>query len=163
MTFDDFGFEQPNVTVAAGGVSPNSIVFANAGVNYTIGGAAITVTAGSGITKNQAGTVTLNANVTTPITTINSGTLTIGSGATFASTSKVDVNGGTLAVNGTVNTPLLSVKNGALMNVAAAGALGSSTTLTVTGTGVATFNNASQTLGGLSGTGTVNLNGTTLT
>src|SRR5678815_2142123 len=163
VTFDNLGAARPNVTVAAGGVSASSIVFNNASVNYTIGGAAITVTAGAGVTKGEAGNVTLNANVTTPITTINTGALTVGSGATYTSTSKVDVNGGTLAVNGTLNTLLLNVKNDTALNVAASGALGSSTALNVVGTGTATFNNASQTLSGLSGTGSVNLNGTALT
>ncbi len=104
VTFDDADLAATgatNVTVATGGISANSINFNNATKNFTIGGAAITVTAGAGIVKNQAGSVTLNNTVTTPLTTINAGTLTIGAGGTLNSP-LVKVVGGTLSVAGRV-------------------------------------------------------------
>jgi fibronectin-binding autotransporter adhesin len=150
VTFDDVNLSTTppgatNITVAPGGVTANSIVFENGVNNYTIGGAAITVTAGAGITKNQAGTVTLNGNVTTPRTTITAGTLSVGA-------------------TGTLNSALIKVSGGTL---SVAGALGASTALNVAG--VATFTGAAQTIGSLGNdsgvtSGIVNLNGpTTLT
>lgn len=59
--------------------------------------------------------------------------------------------GGALGVSGTLNTPALNVKTGASLSVAAGGALGSSTILSVAGTGSATFNHAAQSLAGLAG------------
>jgi autotransporter-associated beta strand protein len=147
VTFDDVNLSvappgATTITVAAGGVSANSILFNNAVNNYTLGGAAITVTAGAGVTKNQAGTVTLNGSLTAPLTTITAGSLNVGVGGTLAS-AQVKVSGGTLSV---------------------AGALGSTTALNVGGT--ATFTSAAQTIASLTNdsgitTGVVNLNGPT--
>src|SRR4030095_16729859 len=150
VTFDDVNLSTAppgatNITVAAGGVTANSIVFNNAINNYTIGGAAITVTAGAGITKNQAGTVTVNGNVKTPLATITAGTIRVGATGAI-NRARIKVSGGTLSV---------------------AGALGTSTALNVGG--VATFTSAAQTIGSLGNdsgmtSGIVNLNGpTTLT
>ncbi len=166
VTFDDVNLSvappgATNLTVAAGGVTANSIVFNNALNNFTIGGGAITVTAGSGVTKNQAGSVTFNGTVTTPLTTITAGTLNIGSTATYNSTLKVDLNSGALNVNGTLNTATLNVKGGTNLNVSATGSLGGATVLNVDG--AATFNNASQTVAGLGETGGANTGVVTLT
>ena len=162
VTFDEFGAARPNVTVIAGGVTANSMTLANGVTNYTIGGGAITVTAGAGVAKSQAGSVTFNTNVTTPITTESGGSIIIGNGSTYTSTSKFDINGGSLAVtNGTLVTPALNVKAGTTLTVAATGSLGATTALDVGGT--ATFSNATQSLAALTGisSGVVNLNGPT--
>jgi fibronectin-binding autotransporter adhesin len=163
VTFDDFVTGPTNITVATGGVTAASIIFNNASHDYTIGGDAINVTAGAGVTKSQGGNVTINSNLTTPATTINGGAFTIGSTSIYTSTVKLDLNGGTLAVNGTLATANLNVKTGTVLTVASSGALGSATALSVAGTGTATFSNASQTLGGLNGNGSVTLNSTALT
>lgn len=166
VTFDDADLAAggaTSVTVAAGGVSPNTIVFSNALNDYTFGGDAITVTAGSGIAKSQAAAVTFNDSVTTPITTISAGSFTVGASSTYASTTKVDLNGGSLTVNGILNSPNLNVKTGTNLIVGATGSLGSSTSLSVVGTGAATFNNASQSLAAITGTGSIALNGSALT
>ncbi len=125
VTFDDADLAATGATtvsVVAGGITANSINFNNTTKNFTIGGGALTVTAGAGIVKGQAGSVTLNDTVTTPLTTINAGTLVIGAG-------------------GTLNSPLVKVIGGTL---SVAGSLGSNTALVVDGT--ATFTNAAQTL-----------------
>ena len=98
-----------------GGVSPSSIIFNNATHSYIFGGGAITVTSASGITKNQAGTVTFNTNVTTPVTTIANGSVIVSAGQTYTSSTAVNINGGSLSVSGTLNTPTLNdATNGAL-------------------------------------------------
>lgn len=171
VTFDDVNLSvvppgATNITVIGGGVSPNTMVFNNALNNYTFGGGPITVVAGAGVTKSQAGTVTFNNTVTTPITAINAGTFNVGTGATYNSTTKVDVNGGILGVSGALNTPNLTVKTGGTLNVAPTGSLGASTALVVNA--AANFNNAAQTVASLTDTagattGVVTLNGTALT
>jgi len=94
-----------NVTISAP-VSPQSITFnntgaANGGVDYTIGGSAIS---GAGaLIKNGAGTVTLtSANSYTGGTTINAGVLQIWNAGALGSSSPapLTVSGGTLAVYG---------------------------------------------------------------
>ena len=164
MTFDDVDLAAggaTTVTVAAGGVSVNALSFSSANNNYTIGGGSVGVTAGTGVTKNLAGVATLNANVTTPTTTINAGELLIGSGATYNSTTLVTVAGGTLGVAGTLNTPTLTVNPTAVLSVASTGALGPTTALFVNG--LAGFSTASGTIGSLNGAGLATLNGTVLT
>ncbi len=161
VTFDEFGAARPGVVVTAGGVSANTITLANSATSYDFSGGAITVTAGAGVSKSQAGNVTFNTNVTTPITATSGGTFTVGAGRTYASTAKFDVNGGTLTVAGTLNTPALNVKTGAALNVSSLGALGSTTALDVAGSAI--FLGSTQTLGALTGvaSGTVNLAGPT--
>lgn len=141
VTFDDFGSARPSVNVSAPGVTANSITFANSAVNYAFGGSPISVTAGSGIVKNQAGTVTFNNSVATALTTINAGTI---------------------SVAGTLNSGIIKVNGAGALNVS--GALGSTNALNVAGT--VTFTSGAQTLSTLSNdsgltTGVVNLNGPT--
>jgi fibronectin-binding autotransporter adhesin len=169
VTFDDVDLAAggaTNVTVAAGGVTPNSITFNNSTNNYTFSGAAINVA--TSIIKNQAGNATFNNAVTTPLATVAGGSLTVGSTGVFNSTTSVVVqSGATLTVNGTLNTPLLTLAAGANgMSVASTGSLASNTALVVNAP--ATFNNAAQTLASLTDTssattGAITLNGTTLT
>ena len=171
VTFDDANLSvvppgATSLTVVAGGVTANSIVFNSALNNFTIGGGAISVTSGSGVTKNQAGSVTLNGNVTTPLTTINAGIFGVGAGATYASTTRVDLIGGTLGVDGVLNTPALNVQAGTNLNVSATGSLASTTALTLNG--AAGFSSASQTIATLADTGgattgVLTLTGTALT
>ena len=139
VTFDDFVTGPSNITVAAGGVTPASMTFNNGSHDYTFSGDSITVTSGAGIVKSQGSSLTFNNNVSTPATTINGGSFTVGSTSTYVSTIKVDVNGGSLNVNGSLTTANLNVKTGAALNVAAAASLGSTTALSVAGTGTATF------------------------
>jgi hypothetical protein len=65
VTFDDIGIGRPGVTVAAGGVSVNTLSVASSSGTYTFGGGPITVTGAAGLTKSQGGSVTFNNNVTT--------------------------------------------------------------------------------------------------
>ncbi len=165
VTFDDFatgGHNNP-IAVVAGGVTANSIVFNGSGTgaggqDFTFSGGAITVN--TSITKNQAGSVTFNDNVTTPTTIISAGGFTVGAAATYNSSTKLDLNGGTLSVNGTLNTPALTVKSGGILNVSSGGLLGSGTLLS--NSGAATFSQPTQTLAGISGAGSLALNGTAL-
>ncbi len=78
VTFDDTASGTTNLTVVPALVQPNAIIFNNSAKDYTIGGNAINVSAVSGITKNQAGAVTLNNSVTTPTTSITAGAVNIG-------------------------------------------------------------------------------------
>ena len=83
VAFDDFatgGHNNP-IAVVAGGVNANSIVFNGSGTgaggqDFTFSGGPITVN--TSITKNQAGSVTFNDNVTTPTTIISAGGFTVG-------------------------------------------------------------------------------------
>src|SRR5204862_3688521 len=99
--FDDSNNSGTNFTVAvdAGGITANSILFANGTGTYAINGpGALTVTAS--VTKQQAGSATLNTKLSVPITTVTAGTLTVGGGASYSSTNKVDVTtAGALAVS----------------------------------------------------------------
>jgi autotransporter-associated beta strand protein len=138
--FDNSG-TNTNISVAASGFLPNSMLFNNSSVPYSFSGGPIT-TAGS-LTKNQAGAVTFNNVVTAGLVKINGGSVTVGS-------------------TGVLNSTSLTVSTGAALNVA--GALGASTALQSDGT--TTFTSAAQTLAALNGGpgGVVNLNGpTTLT
>ena len=160
VTFDDTATGTTTIAVASPGVSPSSMVFNNATQNYAFSGSPITVTAGAGLTKNQGGSVTFNTNVTTPQTAITGGSVTVGAGKTFASTTKVNLTGGQLIVNGVLTTPsLIEGTNGAL-TVGSAGSLNSDVALTVNGT--AAFSNPSQTVASLAGSGAITLNSTAL-
>ena len=166
VAFDDFatgGHNNP-IAVVAGGVNANSIVFNGSGTgaggqDFTFSGGAITVN--TSITKNQAGSVTFNDNVTTPTTIISAGGFTVGAATTYNSSTKLDLNGGILTVNGTLNTPALTVKPSAILNVSSGGLLGSAALLS--NNGAATFNQPTQTMAGISGAGSLVLNGTALT
>lgn len=166
VNFNDFstgGHNNP-VSVVAGGVNPNSMSIdgsgvASAGQDFTFSGGPITVT--TTITKNQAGSVTFNNNVTTPITTVTSGLFTVGATSTYNSSAKFDLNGGSLVVNGVLSSPALTVASGTNLTVAAAGLLGSNTFLSNSDTAI--FNQPAQTLTGIGGAGALTLNGTALT
>lgn len=165
VTFDDFatgGHNNP-VSVVAGGVNPNSITFNGTGAgasgqDFTFTGGPITVN--TSVVKNQAGSVTFNNNVTTPITTVASGSFNIGSTSTYNSSVKFDLNGGSVLVNGALNTPALTVKTGGNLTVSASGQLGTATLVNNSDTVV--FNQAAQTLAGIGGAGSLTLNGTAL-
>ena len=158
VAFDDFatgGHNNP-IAVVAGGVNANSIVFNGSGTgaggqDFTFSGGPITVN--TSITKNQAGSVTFNDNVTTPTTIISAGGFTVGAATTYNSSTKLDLNGGTLSVNGTLNTPALTVKSGGILNVSSGGLLGSGTLLS--NSGAAAFSQPTQTLAGISGPGSL--------
>jgi autotransporter-associated beta strand protein len=166
VTFDDFatgGHNNP-ITVVAGGVNPHSIVIAGTGTlvggqDFVFAGGPITVD--TSIVKNQAGSVAFNNNVTTPITTVTGGDVTIGSGASYNSTSNFTLTGGTLTVNGTLSSPALSTAAGTTLTVNASGQLGANTSLIAGDT--TTFNQAAQSMASISGPGALALNGTALT
>jgi fibronectin-binding autotransporter adhesin len=142
------------VAVDAAGVSPNSMSVANTTGTYTFGGGPITVT--TGVTKSQAGAATFNNSVTTPITTITGGTFTVG--ASYASTTKVDVSGGTLSVNGTLTTPIVNVTGGSIAAASATSTLSGS--LNYASSTNATFQGV---IAGAGNSVTLNKAGTTLT
>ena len=159
VTFDDTATGTTTIAVASP-VSPSSMVLSNATLNYTFNGAAINVTANAGITKNQGGAVVFNTNVSSVQTGISGGSITVGPGKTFTSTTKVNVTGGQMIVNGTLNTPTLTIGPSGGLTVGAAGALSPAPALTVNGT--ATFNNPSQSVASLVGNGSITLNSTAL-
>ena len=115
VAFDDFatgGHNNP-IAVVAGGVNANSIVFNGSGTgaggqDFTFSGGAITVN--TSITKNQAGSVTFNDNVTTPTTIISAGGCSP-SGPRRRTTPRPSSTStaALCTVNGTLNTPALTV------------------------------------------------------
>ena len=148
VTFDDANLVPggpTTVSIVAGGILANSVTLNNSAIDYTIGGGALTISAGAGLVKNQAGGVTFNNTVNTQLTTVSAGTLTIGPTATLNSP-LVKVTGGTLNIQGTLSP-------GAALTV----------------DGVVTFTNAAQSINSLGNdggvtAGVVNLDGpTTLT
>ena len=174
VTFDDgqAGLVTPStssVTVQAAGVSPNSITFGNASLPYTFGGTgAITVTGAAGISKSQSGSVAFNVDVTTPQLAISGGSVTIGSSNSLTATNAsnaVTVTGGSLTVNGAVNTDQLKVSAGGTATIASGALLSphSASSVTASVNGTLNLSNGTQSLGGLSGAGSVALTSTALT
>jgi autotransporter-associated beta strand protein len=146
VVFDDNGIARNTVTVDAAGVTANAIDISNTAGTYTIGGGAVAVT--TAITKTQAGSVVFNSNVSSPLATITTGTITVGAG-------------------GVLNSSTLKVDPAGALVVASGGSLGNNTT-GLTLNGAATLNNASQTIKNLGDTsnattGLLTLNGTALT
>ena len=157
VSFDDSASGPIGIAVAAGGVSPNSMAFNNGSLAYTFDGGPINVTSGSGITKNQAASVTFNNTVTTPSLTVTSGSMVIGAAGAMTASTKVAVNGGLLTVNGSLTTPNLNVATNGTLSVGLNGSLNSNVALTVNGAAI--FSNALQFVSSLTGKGAVNLNG----
>ena len=93
VTFDDSASNSTvNVTVP---VTPSAMVVSNSSLPYTIGGAS-KITGGASITKQGAGTLTINnANDYTGPTVITGGVLKVGNVAALGAT-----NNGTFATNG---------------------------------------------------------------
>ena len=90
--FDDTATGTTNVNIQAGGISPSAVTFNNNTLNYTLSGGAIG--AGATLTLNGTGSVTINeANTYTGGTTVNAGSLIVGSNGTLGT--------GPLAVNNT--------------------------------------------------------------
>jgi autotransporter-associated beta strand protein len=111
VIFDDNGTpNQTNINVAAGGVSPNSVLVQNTSGTYTIGGGAITAPAG--VNKLQGGNVTFNNNVNTGILSQDGGTFTVGATSNFVATASVTLISGTMQVNGQLTTPTLNLNGG---------------------------------------------------
>jgi autotransporter-associated beta strand protein len=135
VTFDDTPGSPQSVTVAAGGVAPGSVTFANNQYAYTLSGGPITGLASLAV--NNGGTVTLaSPNTYSGPTNVTSGTLNIGSTGSIASV---------------------------VVTVGAAGALNVSGSLAgnavLSDSGAVTFSGLSQTLGSLSGPGTATISG----
>jgi fibronectin-binding autotransporter adhesin len=140
VTFDDSNNGTDSVSIS-GTVAPAALTFANNLQNYTLSGGGIT--GSTGLTLSGTGNVTLaNVNTFTGDTSITGGTLTIASGGSIASAN-------------------ISVGSGAALTVASGGDITVAPALA--DSGIVTFSNASRTLASLSGSGTVNLNGTALT
>ncbi|HUB25519.1 MAG TPA: autotransporter-associated beta strand repeat-containing protein [Tepidisphaeraceae bacterium] len=136
VTFNDNNNGHYAVNVAQP-VSPGSVTFDNNAAAYTITGAAIS--GSTALTVNGTGGVTLlNSNSYTGATSVNGGTLTIGSGAAIASSS-------------------INVASPATLNVAAGASIGTSATLLDNGNFII---NDSQTVGALGGSGTLTINPT---
>jgi len=158
VIFDDTALGNTTITVPSA-VNANSLTFQNSNLNYTIGGAPITVT--TTIEKDQAGNATLTGTVGTSLTTVTAGKLIVGSGGSFTSTTSAVVTGGTLDVEGTLTTPQLTVGAAGALTVGSGGRLANTTSLALAGT--ATFANPTQTLLSISGAGNLVLNGTAFT
>ncbi|MES2924065.1 MAG: autotransporter-associated beta strand repeat-containing protein [Verrucomicrobiota bacterium] len=128
VLFDDSATGPTTINISGGVVNPNSVVFNNSSLVYTIGGSGIgDGTASTSLVKNGTAKVTLtNSNSYTGQTIINAGTLELGDGTsgndgTISGTSGV-TNNGTLTFNrfGAGNTAAYAiggtgavVKNGA--------------------------------------------------
>ncbi len=110
--FDDTATQNLSVSVAAGGVSVNTLTVQSFVNVYSFSGGPITVTGSTGLTKSNGPAVTFNNNVTTPATTVLGGTLTIASSSTFTSTLTTTQTGATLSVNGALITGNLSINSG---------------------------------------------------
>ena len=149
VTFDDSATGTTTVTVQAGGVSPNTMIFSNGASNYSFSGGAINVaSAVNSIVKTQAATVTFNNTVNVAA----GGSTTISGGAI------------TISATGMLNSSNIRVNPAGTLNIA--GALASTTALSANGP--VNFSNAAQALTALTDnfsatTGVVSLAGTALT
>jgi autotransporter-associated beta strand protein len=163
VTFDDTS-AVTNVTVASGGLSAGAITFNNNTNTYTISGGGIQ---GGSLTLNGSGTVILNnSNTYAGGTSVNNGTLILGTTTALGSGSAaLTMTGGVVSLNG---------------NAISVGTLsGNAGTIANNGSGVATLTvgngNASGTFGGVladsnygggqlalvkTGSGTLELSGT---
>jgi len=141
-----------NVTLNAGGLTVQ-------GSNgLTLSG---TVSGGGALTKNDSGTLTLSgANTYTGGTTINAGTLALGAGGNLASTGTVNLtsSGATFDLSAASGTPTI----GALAGVAGTNVILGGSSLTLGGSGNATYAGTIVGAGGVTfaGTGTQTLTGT---
>jgi autotransporter-associated beta strand protein len=98
------------ITVGAGGASGVNANFNNNAVNYTLSSADATGIAGAnGISVSGSGTVTLNgANSYSGNTTLNAGTLVLGTAGALGSTAAIVLNGGTLDATALASVSLAS-------------------------------------------------------
>ena len=147
------------------------------GHGLTLGGAGNIVVSrvigtGSGsLTKDGAGTATLNAiNTYTGATTVSGGTLLLGSNNVIDSGSAVTVNGGTLDMGARTNTVAsLTISSGSVTGTtgnkltAATYDLNGGTVSAALGAGILNANSGSATLSGTADATTVNVGGGALT
>jgi autotransporter-associated beta strand protein len=103
VLFDDSATGSTSINISGGSVNPNSVIFNNGSLTYSIGGSSIgDGSAPTSLVKNGTAKVTLtNTNTYTGLTTINAGTLELGDGTTdgsIAGTASV-TNNATLAYN----------------------------------------------------------------
>jgi fibronectin-binding autotransporter adhesin len=145
LTFDNASGGNATISIPAN-VSPGSLTFNNNSLaNYTFNGAG-QITGTTGLLKKNNGTVTFN----------NPNTFT----------GNTTINGGTVQVGSTYSSPLVTVSgSGANFTVLVGGVLPSTSSLKVNNAGTATFNSPSQTLTGVNtdATSSLVLNGTALT
>jgi autotransporter-associated beta strand protein len=103
VMFDDSAATSPTITLT-NTVTPSAVTANNSTYNYTISGTG-TIAGNTGLTKSGSGTLTLlNPNTFTGLITINSGTLTVGSGGNLGggSYNGAIVNNGSFIYNSTV-------------------------------------------------------------
>ena len=159
VIFDDNGATAPNVTVTGGGVIASSIVFNQSANTYTFTGGPIAVNTASGGTGNvtiTSGDVVFNnSSVSSVVTSIQAGSLTIGSSTAYSASVRVDVNGGPLTVNGTLTTPAVNVFTGNTLS--GSGTISGNATLD--GTGVINFSSTGKITGNLAVTNGGSWNG----
>jgi autotransporter-associated beta strand protein len=126
----------------AGSVSPNTVVFNNSAVNYTFSGAG-KISGTTSLVKNGSGTVTMPlVNDYVGGTTINAGTLDIGSAGRLGS-GAITFGGGTLVVSNTTGTAV-SYANPLVASAS------TSSTISANGSGVIVFS------GAVTGSGQIN-------
>lgn len=150
--FDDTGSNTPAINITAP-VSPINVTVSSSN-NYTIGGSAITGTAG--LTKAGTGTLTLNgANTYTGNTIISGGKLTLGSASALPVASPVSLSG-VLDLNNYTPTIGLLTGSGQLLNIGSTLTISATTSGTfsgvvpnnVGGTSVVKTGSGAQTFGG---------------
>ncbi len=139
----DVAVTNTTVNISSANVQPNSVVFGNSAVNYTLTGAfgIVDGTGPTSLTKNGTGTVTIQApNAYTGGTIINNGTLIIGSGGTLGATTSA------LTVN---NTNTLAAGNASLLQLSTTaptttGSLSGAISTPTSGVNTATIDNGGQ-------------------
>ncbi len=124
-------------------VTPTSVLFNGQTANYVISGTG-SVAVATNVTQQGAANDTFSVPVTTPVTTVNGGTLT--ANAAYASTAKIDINNGTLVANSTLTTSQLNVNSGGVLTINSGGSIAAGTTLNLGANATVNFKNASQTL-----------------
>lgn len=165
VAFQDSGYvdnenpPNPNVVIAAGGVSPGNVTFNNNSINYSIGGTG-GINGTTGLLKQGIGTTTINTvNGYTGVTRLEAGILSVNSianagspsgiGASSASAANLIFAGGTLSYTGpaaTTNRGFTIAADNSVLDVRAPLTFGGTVTASVglwskTGTGALTLSN----------------------
>jgi fibronectin-binding autotransporter adhesin len=167
VIFQDFvqgsgaGINNPNISIQSGGVAPSSVTFNNQSVNYTLSDSdgVNGITGSTGLTKNYAGSLTLNgSNSYTGPTILNGGPVYVNTNGAFGSTSSITIAGAAVSVGAglSVSTPTASVTAGTLL-LQSNSSFTASSGMTISGSGSVQIADGAT----LGGAGTLSLNTST--